>query len=94
MIKAKVFYRPVEGSSSLSIYWFDGAKGDAIEAKSGDGVGFFSPSQEMLDVIFDDVAINDEQELFFLSGAKVRAKVISGEVEIVELVAPKHRGLA
>lgn len=90
----KVFYNPIDGSSPLSIYWFDGAKGDAIEADSGDGVGFFSPSQGMLGVIFDDVEINDEQELFFSNGGKVKVKITDGTVKIIELVKPSRQGSA
>ncbi|MCP4159026.1 MAG: hypothetical protein GY760_03035 [Deltaproteobacteria bacterium] len=94
MSKEKIFYNPIDGSAPLSIYWFDGAKGDAIEANIGDGVGFFSPSQDMLGVIFDDVLIDDEQELFFLNGGKVKIKTSSGKVEIVELVKPQRQDSA
>jgi hypothetical protein len=42
MKKGKTFYKPIEGSAPLTISWSSLPKGDAIEAKRGDGVGFFS----------------------------------------------------
>lgn len=66
MSKGRVFFNPIDGSAPLSIYWHTGPKGDAIEAKKGDGVGFFSSSGDLLGVIFDDVnEKKDHQALFF-----------------------------
>ena len=66
MKKGKVFFHPIEGSGSLTISWSRGPKGDAIEAKRGSGVGFFSDSGELLCVIFDEVqASEDRQSLEF-----------------------------
>ena len=95
MREKKVFYCPIDGSAPLSIYWFDGAKGDAVEAISGDGVGFVSPSQDMLGVIFDDVsAEKDQQEFFFENGGKVKIKVSEGKIQIVEVIKPKRQDSA
>jgi hypothetical protein len=41
MKQAKVFFHPMEGSGQLSISWSSATKGPAIEAKKGNGVGFF-----------------------------------------------------
>ncbi len=66
MKKGKVFFHPIEGSGTLTISWTSGPKGDAIEAKKGSGVGFFSNSGELLGVIFDEVqSIQDQQTLVF-----------------------------
>jgi hypothetical protein len=95
MNKPKVFYNPIDGSAPLSIYWYEGAKGDAVEAESGEGVGFFSPSQDLLGVIFDDVdEKNDKQELFFSNGGKVQIQVLDGNVSIVECVKPQRKDSA
>ncbi len=64
MKKGKVFFHPIEGSGTLTISWTSGPKGDAIEAKKGQGVGFFSHSGELLAVIFDEV--QDSQDHQFL----------------------------
>lgn len=61
--KGKVFYHPIDGSSPLSISWASGPKGDAIEAKNGLGVGFFSESGDLLSVIFDDVSENKDHQI-------------------------------
>lgn len=66
MKKAKVFFHPIDGSGALTISWTSGPKGDAIEAKKGSGVGFFSDSGALLSVIFDEVeAAQDHQSLEF-----------------------------
>ena len=66
MRKGSVFFHPIEGSGSLTISWTSGPKGDAIEAKKGCGVGFFSDSGELLCVIFDEVqSSKDRQSLEF-----------------------------
>ena len=66
MKKGKVFFHPIDGSGPLTISWSSASKGDAIEAKKGNGVGFFSEKGDLLCVIFDDVqAINDHQILDF-----------------------------
>jgi hypothetical protein len=95
MNSAKFFYNPIDGSAPLSIYWYDGAKGDAVEAPTGEGVGFFSPSQDILGVIFDNVSEqDDEQELFFANGGKIKIKVLSKKVEIIELIKPNRQDTA
>lgn len=66
MKKGKVFFHPIDGSASLTISWSDEPKGDAIEAKKGGGVGFFSKKGILLCVIFDEVQANhDYQTLEF-----------------------------
>jgi hypothetical protein len=66
MKKGKVFFHPIDGSASLTISWSSGPKGNAIEAKNGNGVGFFSDTGDLLCVIFDEVlAAQDQQKLEF-----------------------------
>jgi len=66
MKKGKVFFHPIDGSATLTISWSSGPKGDAIEAKKGAGVGFFSDKGDLLCVIFDEVqAAQDHQTLEF-----------------------------
>jgi hypothetical protein len=66
MKKGKVFFHPIEGTGALTISWTSGPKGDAVEAKKGSGVGFFSDSGHLLCVIFDEVqALEDRQSLEF-----------------------------
>jgi hypothetical protein len=55
MKKGKVIFHAIDGAGPLSISWASGPKGDAIEAKKGSGVGFFSRKGELLCVIFDEV---------------------------------------
>lgn len=66
MKKAKISFRIIGDSGPLSISWFEGPKGDAVEAKNGIGVGFFSTTGDLLMVEFDDVDENkDHQHLEF-----------------------------
>ena len=59
-------FRVIGDSGPLTISWFDGPKGDAVEAKNGIGVGFFSNDGTLLCVEFDDVEEKkDHQELEF-----------------------------
>lgn len=87
MKKGKVFFHPIEGSGSLTISWSSLPKGDAIEAQSGAGVGFFSEKGDLLCVIFDDVlADNDCQSLDF-KNYKVEVVVKDSQVSHVVTVA-------
>ena len=80
MKKGKVFFHPIEGSGQLSISWSLDPKGDAIEAKNGEGVGFFSDKGELLGVIFDEVqSLQDHQTLEF-ARYKIEAIVKNGKV--------------
>lgn len=79
MRQAEVFFHPMEGSGQLSISWSSGWKGAAVEAKIGNGVGFFSSNGELLSVIFDDVSVEDHQFLEF-SGYTVEVIVCKGKV--------------
>ena len=80
MKKGTVFFHPIEGSGSLTISWSSGPKGDAVEARKGSGVGFFSDSGELLCVIFDEIqASQDEQSLEF-SRYSVGVLVKNGKV--------------
>lgn len=62
MSKERIFFHPIEGSGALTISWTSEPKGDAVEAKKGSGVGFFSDSGELLAVIFDEVLANQDQQ--------------------------------
>ena len=79
----KVFYHPIEGSAPLTITFSSAPKGDAIEAKNGIGVGFFSEEGRLLSVIFDDVkAKKDHQFLKFKAGLVVEIKMQNNKVSI------------
>lgn len=91
----KILFNPIDGSAPLSIYWFDGQKGDAVEANSGDGVGFFDRSENLLGIIFDDVEQKvDKQELLFSNGLEILIEVNNGNVKIVKLVIPEEKASA
>ena len=90
--KEDIFFNPIGGSAPLTITWYDGPMGDAVESVNEMGVGFFSPSDDLLGVIFDDVSEqDDEQELTFSNEASVRIKVKDGHVKIVKLTDSKRQ---
>ena len=63
MKKGKVFFHPIDGSGCLTISWSSEPKGDAVEAKKGFGVGFFSKKKDLLCVIFDEVKSNHDHQV-------------------------------
>ena len=88
MKKPTIVYRHFSGSGPLSIYWHDGPYGDAVEARSGRGVGWLAPNGELLGVEFDDVAWGrDTQSLELVNGDIVEVRVARGKVS-----AQRRRG--
>jgi hypothetical protein len=80
MRKGKVFFHPIEGFGALTISWTSGPKGDAVEAKKGDGVGFFSDTGDLLCVVFDEVQSPQDQQSLEFDRYRVEISVKSGKV--------------
>lgn len=94
MKKTEISFRHFGDSGPLSIYWYPGPYGIAIEAIKGAGVGWFSPSEEILGVEFDDVAIkNDSQTIEFRNGYSVTIVVKNSKV-VVTTHRPKRKKAA
>jgi len=81
MKRAEVFFHPMEGSGQLSISWSSAPKGAAVEAKKGNGVGFFSPNGDLLSVIFDDVSAGEDHQVLEFRKYKIEASVKCGIVK-------------
>ena len=83
MRKPAISFRHFGGSGPLSVYWHPGPYGDAVEAARGSGVGWFTPTGEVLGVEFDDVTFEqDEQCLEFSNGVAVRLRVRRGKARV------------
>ncbi len=80
MKKGIVFFHPIEGSGSLTISWTSGPKGDAVEAKKGAGVGFFSDSGALLCVIFDEIQESQDQQSLEFNHYRVELIVKNGKI--------------
>ena len=80
MKKGVVFFNPIEGSAALTISWTEKPKGDAVEAKKGSGVGFFSDSGNLLCVIFDEVQSSQDQQSLEFNHYRVDVVVKNGKV--------------
>lgn len=80
MKKETIFFHPIEGAGSLTISWTTGPKGDAVEARKGDGVGFFSDSGELLCVIFDEVQASQDHQTLEFNRYRVELIVKNGKV--------------
>ena len=78
--QGKVFFHPIEGTGSLTISWSSGPKGDAVEAKKGAGVGFFSDKGDLLCVIFDEVKSSQDHQTLHFDGVRVDVTVKNGRV--------------
>jgi len=81
MKKEKVFFHPIEGSGALTISWSSRPKGDAVEAKKGLGVGFFSEKGDLLCVIFDEVQEDDDHQVLEFDRDSVEVTVKDGSIE-------------
>ena len=73
MKKPSISFRPFDGSGPLSVYWYPGPYGDAVEAVRGSGVGWFSPTSEVLGVEFDDVTFEYVADTPVLKAATANA---------------------
>ena len=80
MKKAKVFFHPIDGSGALTISWSSGPKGDAVEAKKGSGVGFFSERGDLLCVIFDEVQADNDHQILEFDRDHVEITIKNGRV--------------
>jgi len=83
MKKPTVSFLHFDGSGPLSVYWYPGPYGDAVERKSGSGVGWFAPNGELLGAEFDDASFErDHQVLVFEGGERIEVKVVRGKVSV------------
>ena len=91
MKRAEVFFHPMEGSGQLSISWSSATKGPAVEAKKGNGVGFFSTNGDLLSVIFDDVTAEEDCQILEFKEYKIEISVKCGVVKhkVTPLIRPK-----
>ncbi len=91
MKRGELFFHPMEGSGQLSISWSSGLKGAAVEAKKGNGVGFFSANGDLLSVIFDDVAAEEDHQTLEFKKYKIEISVRCGVVKhkVIQLIRPK-----
>lgn len=80
MKKAKISFRVIGDSGPLSISWFQGPKGDAVEAKNEIGVGFFSHDGELLAVEFDDVCEKKDHQILKFNRYMIELSVDHGQV--------------
>jgi hypothetical protein len=81
--KGRVFFNPIEGSGSLTISFSSGPKGDAIEAKRGDGVGFFSEKGDLLCVIFDEVQSDEDHQTLVFAHDRIEISTKNGRVTYI-----------
>jgi hypothetical protein len=81
MKRGEVFFHPMEGSGQLSISWSAAPKGAAVEAKKGNGVGFFSTKGDLLSVIFDDVSTPEDYQVLEFKKYKIEISVKTGIVK-------------
>src|SRR3954469_4929031 len=90
MRRGEVFFNPMEGSGQLSISWSSAPKGAAVEAKKGNGVGFFSTDGDLLSVIFDDVSAAEDHQVLEFKKYKIEISVIDGTVKhkMTQLLRP------
>ena len=80
MKKAEISFRVIGSSGPLSISWYPGPHGDAVEAKNQAGVGFFSPNGELLSVEFDDVQEKQDHQVLEFDRYRVEVTTKNGKV--------------
>ncbi len=80
MKKAKVTFIPISGTGVLHLDFQPGPFGDAIEARKGDGVGFFSRNHELQGVTFDDVNEERDHQILEFDRCRVELSVTKGKI--------------
>ncbi len=80
MKNPKISFRVIGDSGPLSITWFPGPLGDAVEANNGIGVGFFAHNGDLLSVEFDDVNETKDHQILEFPRYKVEVSVNHGKV--------------
>jgi hypothetical protein len=78
--KPKIFFNPIAGSGILSITWYSGPLGDAIEANNEIGIGYFGHNGDLLSIQFDDVEAEKDQQALKFDQYTVEVKVNKGKV--------------
>jgi hypothetical protein len=91
MKKPKIFFNPIAGSSILSITWYPGPLGPAVEANNGIGVGFFAHNGDLLSVMFDDVNEKQDHQVLEFDRYRVEVSVNKGKIShsLTPLTEPK-----
>jgi len=83
MKNPKISFRVIGDSGPLSIYWYPGPYGDAIESIDENGVYWLSQTGVLLGVEFDDVdEKSDHQILELPDGTKIEVDVKKGKVSV------------
>jgi len=80
MTKPKVTFMPLDGTGMLHLDFQTGSFGDAIEAKKGDGVGFFSPNGDLQGVTFDDVNEKEDRQTLEFEHYRVVVAISKGKI--------------
>lgn len=80
MKKPKISFRVFGNSGPLTLSWFDGPKGDAVEANNTIGVGFFSKEGTLLCVEFDDVNEKNDHQVLEFDRYRVEVTVVKSKV--------------
>jgi hypothetical protein len=80
MKRGKIFFHPIDGSASLTISWSSAPKGNAIEAKKGAGVGFFSQKGDLLCVIFDEIQSDHDHQILSFDHTHIEVTVKNGRI--------------
>ena len=93
MKKVKITFLPIDGTGALHLDFQPGPFGDAIEAKNGDGIGFFSQNGELQGVTFDDVKKERDHQVLEFDRYRVEVSVTKGKLShsIARLDVPKKR---
>lgn len=80
MKKVKITFLPIDGTGALHLDYQSGPFGEAVEAKKGDGVGFFSQNGELQGVTFDDVSEERDRQVLEFERCRVEISVTKGKV--------------
>ena len=91
MKKVKITFLPIDGTGALHLDFQPGPFGDAVEAKKGDGIAFFSQNGELQGVTFDDVNEERDRQLLEFDRYRVEVSVTKGKIShsVTRLDEPK-----
>lgn len=94
MKKAKITFLPIDGTGAVHIDFAKGPFGDATESKNGLGVGFFDSNGKLLGVTFDDVNVEQDQQILDFGPTKIELKSKNGKISFKILTSQKSKKAA
>ncbi|MBF0443720.1 MAG: hypothetical protein HQK54_17565 [Oligoflexales bacterium] len=91
---AEISFRVIGDSGPLSIYFYPGPYGYAVDAGNKIGVGWFSQTGELLGVEFDDVDKKQDYQFLDFDDYRVEVWIKKGKIKYQVVKKEKRKQAA